>query len=143
MLKAGVDVSFTIPEGSFELPQEQLASLSPGQKIMEDNGVRLNVTYSADGSRAYVTPLKEDEVVDNEQDSGGFFGFKFKNAKSMPDRQQSQQNIINNQNISPSSSSYKRAFIICCNKQVVYLTMQDNQNNKLWQMDKINMFQVG
>ena len=109
--KAGVDVSFTIPEGSFELPQEQLASLSPGQKIMEDNGVRLNVTYSADGSRAYVTPLKEDEAVDNEQDSGGFFGFKFKNAKSMPDSQvRTQLNIINNQNISPSSSSYKRAY---------------------------------
>lgn len=109
--KAGVDVSFTIPEGSFELPQEKLASLSPGQKIMEDNGVRLNVTYSADGSRAYVTPLKEDEVVDNEQDSGGFFGIKFRNPKSMPDSQvRTQLNVINNQNISPSSPSYKRAY---------------------------------
>jgi len=109
--KAGVDVSFTIPEGSFELPQEQLASLSPGQKIMEDNGVRLNVTYSTDGNRAYVTPLKEDEVVDSEQDSGGFFGFKFRSPKSMPDSQiKTQLNIINNQNISASSPSYKRAY---------------------------------
>ncbi len=109
--KAGVDVSFTIPEGSFELPQEQLASLSPGQKIMEDNGVRLNVTYSADGSRAYVTPLKEDEVVDSEQDSGGFFGFSFKDSKGMPESQRrTNLNVINNQEISPSSPSYKRAY---------------------------------
>lgn len=111
--KRGVDIPFVVPENSYELPQEQLQSLSPGQKIMEDNGVRLNITYSNDGSRAYVTPLKENEVVDNKKDSDGFLGFRFKNVKSMPESQiRTQLNIINNPNILPSSSSYKRAYKI-------------------------------
>jgi len=42
---------------------------------------------------------------------GGFFGFKFRSPKSMPDSQiKTQLNIINNQNISASSPSYKRAY---------------------------------
>lgn len=110
----GVDVySFSVPEGSYELPSEQLESLEPGQQTMEDNGVQLNITYSSDGSQAYVTPLKDGEVVNNEKESGGVFSnFGFKGSRAMPESQRrTNLNIINNDNISPSSSNYKRAYL--------------------------------
>jgi hypothetical protein len=61
----------------------------------------------------YYTNLKTKEFreMDDTESGGGFFGFKFKSPKSMPDSQiKTQLNIINNQNFSASSPSYKRAY---------------------------------
>lgn len=52
-----------------------------------------------------------DENFKLEPQQTGFLGFSFRSPRSMPDSQiKTQLNIINNQNISASSPSYKRAY---------------------------------